>query len=163
MEKQKRLIQQEIAKLSGKPADWLSVGVSADEPGAISRHAGPSRPSSYDTNSRAHPYAPRGAPRGRGMSRGRGLGRGGGSYGLDLRATNKATPPTASTGAPIPASTPVTSSQSEKEKEDGEVSPGPSSPSKGKGKEEKPQAVEENWVKQTSKGGNMSLMTVQKR
>jgi hypothetical protein len=51
-------------------------------------------------------------------------------------------------------------------KEEGEVSPEPepaesSSAVKGKGREVSPE--KESWVKKTSKGGNMSLMTVQKR
>jgi hypothetical protein len=81
---------------------------------------------------------------------------------LDLRATNKTTIQTPK--ANVPGINAAISSQSDKEREEGEVSPGSSSPpSKGKGKEDRPQAVEENWVKKTSKGGNMSLMTVQKR
>lgn len=51
-------------------------------------------------------------------------------------------------------------------REDGEVSPEESEAEgsgaiKGKGKEVSPE--KESWVKKTSKGGNMSLMTVQKR
>jgi len=64
----------------------------------------------------------------------------------------------------VKAATPVTKDSA---KEDGEVSPEPegdaesSSTVKGKGKEVSPD--KESWVKKTSKGGNMSLMTVQKR
>ncbi|KAK4689230.1 hypothetical protein P7C73_g882, partial [Tremellales sp. Uapishka_1] len=129
-DKQKYLLQQEIAKLSG----------------AISRHtAGPSR-TAY------HPYP----SRGRGsFTRGRGRGRGGKSYGLDLRTVNKTT-----------VARPAVPSAKPSEKEEGEVSPSPpESPflvndenanpaDKGKKKEE--------WIKGTSKRGNMTLMTIEK-
>jgi hypothetical protein len=75
---------------------------------------------------------------------------------LDLRQSKP--------GPSLPISaTPIVSSSA---KEDGEVSPEPpgaesSGTSKGKGKEVSPE--KESWVKMTSKGGNMSLMTVQKR
>lgn len=49
-------------------------------------------------------------------------------------------------------------------REEGEVSPEPPTVSiKGKEKADTTPAEVENWVKKTSKGGNMSLMTVQKR
>jgi hypothetical protein len=75
---------------------------------------------------------------------------------LDLRQSKPAI---------IKSATPVVTSSA---KEDGEVSPEPpaasSSVSNGKGKEKEQIPVEkESWVKMTSKGGNMSLMTVQKR
>lgn len=66
----------------------------------------------------------------------------------------------------VKAATPVVASTS---REDGEVSPEPPAASSsvvinGKGKEKQVTPVEkESWVKKTSKGGNMSLMTVQKR
>jgi hypothetical protein len=124
----------------------------ADQPGAISRHghSGPSRPSSYPTAQRPHPYASRGVPRGRGRGRGRG------GYALDLRQSKPA--PSA-----VPAATSIIKDAA---REDGEVSPEGSEAEgsgtiKGKGKEVSPE--KESWVKKTSKGGNMSLMTVEKR
>jgi len=154
-DKQKRLIQQEIAKLSGKltvPLTQVTMASEADQSGAISRHghSGPSRPSSYPTATRPHPYASRGAPGGRGRGRGRG------GYALDLRQSK-----------PVPsvmkAATPVAQDIG---REDGEVTPEESEAEgsgaiKGKGKEVSPE--KESWVKKTSKGGNMSLMTVEKR
>jgi hypothetical protein len=76
---------------------------------------------------------------------------------LDLRQSKPAIVKTA---------TPVVTSMA---REDGEVSPEPpaASPSasiNGKGKEKEHIPVDtESWVKKTSIGGNMSLMTVQKR
>jgi hypothetical protein len=58
------------------------------------------------------------------------------------------------------------------EKEAGEVSASPSPPHavdaavralKGKGKEKATESEEKSWIKGTSKGGNMSLMTIEKR
>jgi hypothetical protein len=75
---------------------------------------------------------------------------------LDLRQS-KPTPSVVKAATPVPKDT---------GKEDGEVSPEESEAEgsgamKGKGKEVSPE--KESWVKKTSKGGNMSLMTVQKR
>ena len=63
----------------------------------------------------------------------------------------------------VKAATPVINDAA---REDGEVSPEESEAEgsgaiTGKGKEVSPE--KESWVKKTSKGGNMSLMTVQKR
>lgn len=117
-ERQKLLLQQEIAKLSGENATAHLT------PGAISRHGTKPHPS-------YHPYGYRGrGSRGRGFGS-RGRGRGGT---LDLRTSRTATAPA--------------------EKEDGEVSPQP---------EAGPSRPTEEWVKKTSHGGNMSLMTVKKR
>ena len=113
--------------------------------GAISRHAKvPARVSAY------HPYST-GRPTSRHTSAGsRGRGRGAKTYGLDLRAANKAS----ASATPAP---PVVQSPKDMEKEVGEVSPPPQA------QEVKAQIVEESWVKKTSKGGNMSLMTAEKR
>ncbi|KLT42527.1 hypothetical protein CC85DRAFT_292032 [Cutaneotrichosporon oleaginosum] len=123
-EKQKLLIQQEIARLQGQ----------------IASSSGSSHSSSY------HPYrgSSRGGHRGysRGGFRGRGRGRGrGGSYSLTVH-----TP--ASTSAPPASALPA-------EKEEGEVSPSPPPSPKP--------AAGSGWISSTSRGGNMSLMTVQKR
>lgn len=95
-----------------------------------------------------HPYSSNrgGYTRGgfRGKPRGRGRGRGGGSYSVDFRGG-------ASTNAA--ASSPVAPSS---EREEGEVTPPPPEPKNtatGSG---------EGWVK-SSRRGNMSLMTVEKR
>ena len=81
-----------------------------------------------------------------------------------MRATNKSIPPTSKPVITIPVPEQTVAIHKEKEKEDGELSSGSSSPTKkGKEKAAPVQAVEENWVKKTSKGGNMSLMTVHKR
>jgi hypothetical protein len=72
--------------------------------------------------------------------------------------------------APVPPSAPITSvvasSSSTSMREDGEVSPEPptaSEVSMGKAKQTERDLVKEDWVKRTSMGGNMSLMTVKKR
>jgi hypothetical protein len=75
---------------------------------------------------------------------------------LDLRQSKPA-PSVVKAATPVPKDT---------GREDGEVSPEESEAEgsgaiKGKGKEASPE--KESWVKKTSKGGNMSLMTVQKR
>ncbi|BEJ15167.1 hypothetical protein CspHIS471_0409340 [Cutaneotrichosporon sp. HIS471] len=128
-EKQKLLIQQEIARLQGQIASSSSSHSSSYHP-----YRGSSRGGSRGGS--------RGYSRGSygGSSRGRGRGRGrGGSSSLNLRTpggSNTSTP----TASPV-------------EKEEGEVSPPPSpKPPVGGG-----------WVSSTSRGGNMSLMTVQKR
>nr|XP_018261052.1 uncharacterized protein I303_06769 [Kwoniella dejecticola CBS 10117]OBR83210.1 hypothetical protein I303_06769 [Kwoniella dejecticola CBS 10117] len=137
-EKQKILLQQEIAKLSG----------------AISRH------STTPTNSNYHPYRGRSAPRGYAANRARGRGRGGrggGSYALDLRQINKQS----SSAEPSRPSSSASTYHTTKieEKEAGEVDPSPpaSDPAAG------PSSVAPaNWVKGKGKSGNMSLMTAEK-
>ncbi len=127
-------------------------------PGAISRHAAiPSNASTF------HPYSPgRSFTRGGQTSRGHGRGRGSRTYGLDLRAANKTSAIATIKSSSRPA-TPLEPAMPE-EKEAGELSPPPSAPADDEvqapdqGKES-----ELSWVKKTSKGGNMSLMTVKKR
>ncbi|ORX39403.1 hypothetical protein BD324DRAFT_619574 [Kockovaella imperatae] len=138
-ERQKLLLQQEIAKLSG----------------AISRHATHSNP-----HPTYHPYSqPRGRARGSSFSRGGGVlsrgggrGRGRGGYALDNRQLNKSQPTSAnSSGRPIAAAPAPTT-----ERELGELSPTPTPPN------EPVNVVQEPWIKGTSKGGNLSLMTKEK-
>ncbi|OCF77646.1 hypothetical protein I204_01643 [Kwoniella mangroviensis CBS 8886] len=136
-ERQKLLLQQEIAKLSG----------------AISRH------STSSTSSSFHPYRGRGAPRGYVPTRGRGRGRGGrgGSYALDLRQTNKQ-PSSAEPSRPS-SSASVNPPNTVNEKESGEIEPSPpasDSPLAG------PSGTSAVWVKGKGKNGNMSLMTAEK-
>ena len=141
-DRQKLLLQQEIAKLSG---ECPRFGTCSRSPGAISRHA--------TSSNHHHPYhrgrassRAGGSSRARG-SRGRGRGRGG-SYGLDLRAANKvssnSTTPTTDAGV---------------SKQAGEAS---DSPSPQQSHPALPDPAEQ-WVKTTSKRGNMSIMTMQKR
>ncbi|WOO80996.1 Zinc finger CCCH domain-containing protein 3 [Vanrija pseudolonga] len=135
-ERQKLLLQQEIAKLSGAITSYSqSSSSSHHHQSSYHPYRGyPSRGSSY-----------RGAPRGRG-GRGRG-GRGrGGSYSLDLRGNN-------ASGSSTPVDRPTTGPS---EREEGEVTPPVEDAAP------KPAAESSNWVKKTSKGGNMSLMTVDK-
>ncbi|WWC91868.1 uncharacterized protein L201_006815 [Kwoniella dendrophila CBS 6074] len=135
-EKQKILLQQEIAKLSG----------------AISRHSSvPS--SSY------HPYRGRPAPRGYPSTRARGRGRGGrgGSYALDLRQINKQSS-SAEPSRPS-SSASIHSTIKHEEKEAGELDPSPPAsdpPVAG------PSGTTLSWVKGKGKSGNMSLMTAEK-
>jgi hypothetical protein len=149
-ERQKLLLQQEIDALSGTFGFFVYRGQSSSSwEGAISRHAKPTAQPTF------HPYA-RGRPT-RGITpfraRGRGRGGRGGSYSLDLRSINKQA--SSSSGA----STPITPSQAPniRDKEAGELSPPP------QGIKSVPEREENTWVKKTSKGGNMSLMTVKKR
>ncbi|RSH91402.1 hypothetical protein EHS25_009701 [Saitozyma podzolica] len=160
-ERQKILLQQEIAKLSG----------------AISRHATSHHPT-------FHPYRP---PRGSSsrVKPPRGRGGRGGSFALDLRAANRLAQTTATATAtgssagnsagPSAGSSRVASpfiladTAGKEEREAGEVTPSPpgSVSGQGKGKEKEKAAVPRSqpsasWVKGTSKGGNMSLMTVEK-
>nr|XP_019010480.1 uncharacterized protein I206_04949 [Kwoniella pini CBS 10737]OCF49261.1 hypothetical protein I206_04949 [Kwoniella pini CBS 10737] len=136
-ERQKILLQQEIAKLSG----------------AISRRSTTAPSSSY------HPYRGRSVPRGYSATRARGRGRGG-SYALDLRQINKqsssAEPSRPSSSASIHNTT------KNEEKEAGELDPSPpdSDPVAGPSSTSAPHA---NWVKGKGKSGNMSLMTAEKR
>ena len=176
-ERQKLLLQQEIAKLSGRlnsymqfPANKvasfegsyqkvLHCGAGGDnmtiQIGAISRHASvPSHSISY------HPYS-RGRPttRSQSASRGRGRARGGYTYGLNLRVSDK----TASISPLEPSSSVPHTSQAfgPEDKEAGEISPTATPADEeqlAKGK-----AIDMSWIKKTSKGGHMSLMTVQKR
>lgn len=103
-DRQKLLLQQEIAKLSGKLAHSQFPLIS----GAISRHAAnPSHQSSY------HPYARGGSSTGRGTIRGRGTrGRGRGGYSLDLRKSTAPISEPKEAGeiskSPSPAPPPVT-------------------------------------------------------
>ncbi|WVW86326.1 hypothetical protein I302_108368 [Kwoniella bestiolae CBS 10118] len=136
-ERQKLLLQQEIAKLSG----------------AISRHSTSSTSSSY------HPYRGRGFARGYAPPRGRGRGRGGrgGSYALDLRQTNKQSS-SAEPSRPSSSASAYPTSQVE-EKEAGEVDPSPPAsdpPVAG------PSGTSSTWVKGKGKSGNMSLMTAER-
>ncbi|WWD19779.1 hypothetical protein CI109_104243 [Kwoniella shandongensis] len=145
-ERQKWLLQQEIAKLSG----------------AISRHSTTSQ-SSY------HPYRGRPAPRGYSApgARGRGRGRGrGGSYALDLRANNSkpssAEPSRPSSSASI--THPAGSSKvTGKDKEIGEVSPSPPPESNVATASTSTLTTTTTWVKGKGKTGHMSLMTSEKR
>ncbi|WVR09560.1 hypothetical protein IAU60_006629 [Kwoniella sp. DSM 27419] len=136
-EKQKLLLEQEIAKLSG----------------AISRHSTSSVAPSY------HPY--RGKPSIRGsLVRGRGRGRGrGGSYALDLRQTNKA----ASSSEAVSRTTTPTTTIGDVTPEDGEVAPEPTPEVSGVNAAAGPSGTGPGWVKGKGKMGNMSLMTVEKR
>ncbi|WVF67259.1 hypothetical protein IAT40_002007 [Kwoniella sp. CBS 6097] len=150
-EKQKLLLQQEIAKLSG----------------AISRHS-----TTGSSSSSYHPYRGRPATRGysaASASRGRGRGRGrGGSYALDLRQVNKLAPSSAEPSRPSSAAS-VNPPSSSNVPEEGELPPSstpppPSSTSAvpiSNGAVAGPSGA--GWVKGKGKGGNMSLMTVEKR
>ncbi|OCF44396.1 hypothetical protein I317_01656 [Kwoniella heveanensis CBS 569] len=151
-EKQKLLLQQEIAKLSG----------------AISRH---SNTGSSSSSSSYHPYRGRPAPRGypsSSASRGRGRGRGrGGSYALDLRQVNKLAASSAEPSRPSSAAS-VNPPSSLSIPEEGELPPSSTPPptaapasSSSKGAVAGPSGA--GWVKGKGKGGNMSLMTVEKR
>ena len=146
---------------------YLAVHWLLSYAGAISRHASvPSRPSSS-----FHPYS-RGRPptRGQGSAHsGRGNGRGGKAYGLDLRAANKVSSdglsgPSSLVPPPVPR--PVVPPSNAEEKEAGEVSDSPSPPRVLAENNAQPSHDEGNesiWVKKTSKGGNMSLMTAAKK
>ncbi|WVQ94858.1 hypothetical protein IAU59_001941 [Kwoniella sp. CBS 9459] len=152
-EKQKLLLQQEIAKLSG----------------AISRHSTTGSSSSY------HPYRGRPAPRGypsTSTSRGRGRGRGGrgGSYALDLRQVNKIVSTSSAEPSRPSSAASVNPPSSSNAPEEGELPPvssdpdpdaGPPAPSVSNGAVAGPSGS--GWVKGKGKGGNMSLMTVEKR
>jgi hypothetical protein len=192
-ERQKLLLQQEIAKLSGTPDHLFYIlfgGRQLTESGAISsRSAHPSSTSSTRHSSNYHPY--RGSSRGRGGYNGftpaaRGYGsRGGyssGAYGrgahaarggrssnsLDLRAANslnKSATPAQS------ASTVVAGSSNAREEGEMSPSPPPAGPSSnlganaeaGPSSSNRTRANEAQSWVKTSSTGNMSLMTAEKR
>lgn len=164
-EKQKLLLQQEIAKLSGMLLHWspranwnpqTSITGPLTRPGAITRHATNPHPSSYHPYRGGSTFPARGGYTARG--RGRGRGRGGSSYGLDLRGARASS--TGGSATPGAAPSPAGPSRTaDTEMEDGEVATPGSSTSDSAFKP----THKDTWVKKTSNRGNMSLMTVQKR
>jgi hypothetical protein len=142
----KRLLEQEIAKLSGSyRLDVISSTANIGQ-GAISRHT-PRTPPAAST-SKYHPYlrvSSRGASRGVSKGRGRGLGAAAQSYSLDLRNPRKTQPSSVSDPLPISSVT--------HEKELGELSPSPPTE----------EATAAKWVRNGGGGVNMSLATAHKR
>ena len=159
-DQQKLLLQQEIAKLSGKSCRFLVLIVDHQLTwlaGAISRHANNIRPAfqPYPQNKPSNHYHQ--APsRGRGKPRGGTSGRGGGrSFALDLRAANKA-----STRKEVAEQGGAGSSKVvvEDQKEAGEISPSP--PPQPQPPAAESSKTEEAWIR--SRGG-MSIMTKERR
>ncbi|KAK8853353.1 hypothetical protein IAR55_004057 [Kwoniella newhampshirensis] len=144
-ERQKWLLQQEIAKLSG----------------AISRHSTTSQPS-------FHPYRGRPATRGylASVPRGRGRGRGrGGSYALDFRTASSKPSSSAEPSRPSSsASIDHPAGPSELSRIDKEIGEVPlSSASKAPAATTSISDTNTTWVKGKGRTGNMSLMTTEKR